>query len=258
MRKQHLLFILLALLTTVYSCKKDDKDDATTTNGTANNDTQNYNDYVTGDLTATYVFIDTTYPNTSSIKSYQTVEASFIKTVKENALTLADTVYINGYPTKRLTAKYHSLTTTNLSRLNILDSCIWTVVDTTSHNAIPNFTYSFTAPMPTVLGKLPDTVTKLEGFKLDLQIAGADSVVMAISGDTTNSDGYISKSFNPANNNYYFSSDDIAKIRLSSIHSLRQSFVIVAYTSTIQNFDGKYMRFTKTYTYYGGIWVNKE
>lgn len=256
MKKQSLFFALLVLLSTTYSCNKDDKD-VTTTKGSSN-ETNDNSEKITGDLSAAYTFIDTTFPNNTTIVRMQTAEARFIKSIKESVLTLADTVMINGHDLQKLSANYHSLSTNDIANLNLGDSCLWKVGDTSSHGAIPTFTYNFTAPYPSLLGKLPDTVTKLNGFKVNIQIAGADSVIMAISGDTTNSEGYISKYFNPAINNYYFAPSDITKIRTSDKISARQSFVIVAYTSTIRKYGDKYIRFLKQYAYYGGIWVKQE
>lgn len=184
--------------------------------------------------------------------------AHFVRSVQENAPIFADTVYINGLVTKKnLTDTFHYLFLADEAALSMRDSCRWEVADTT-HPEIPSFKYNFRMPYPSVLGKISDTVTRATGFNMNIKVAEADSIVIAISGDTLNNNGFIVKTVSPAVNIYGFTSDEIKSIRPSSVSGVKQQFIIQAYKTTVQEFEGRYFRFTKHSIFSGKVWVKKE
>ena len=93
-----------------------------------------------------------------------------------------------------------------------------------------------------------------------IHVAGADSLVIGINGDSSNFDGYLYKSFipNQNGNNYTFSVKDYSKIRRSDYFGAKQAIKIIAFSKAIQDIKGNYMTFMKETTFYGGIWINQK
>ena len=253
MKKQALLFLGLATLSMIYSCKKDD--DSVTNEGTIPVK-EDHSEKATGFLVSTLTINDATdllNPNSY----FEEATATFVRSIQENTPVLADTVYINSLGMLDASGNIHSLTVADNFELNTRDTCNWTVVDTT-HPEIPSFKFNYRVPYPSILGKIPDTVIRSKGINLPIQIAGADSVIMAIDGDTLNNGGFKIKTLAPPLANYTFAYEDVKSIRPSKQDGLRRRIIIQAYKTTVIPFDGIYMRFTKVYRFNASFWVKRE
>lgn len=252
MKRQHLYFLSLIAVSLIASCTKED--DGTTNQSTIIPNEDN-RERVTGMFTSRLTLNDATAlsnPNTY----FEDATVMFVRSIQDNVLIPADSVLVNELLLNKQTDNTHYLSVGDNSLLNMRDSCYWRVADT-SYKEIPAFTYNFKAPYPSILGKLPDTVTRATGFRMNIQIAEADSVVLAISGDTLNNDGFIVKTVPPSINNYGFTYEEIKSIRPSGLTGSRQQLVIQAYKTTIQQFEGRYFRFTKLFIFNAGVWVKK-
>ncbi len=255
MKKHVLFFLSLAAITTLYSCNKDD---VSKSFGSEQPKTDN-TDKVIGQFTSRYVFYDATYPSFPGFASTQEAEARFMRTRQQGVLVLADTASVNSLMMQNDPANFHTLTDQIDPNLNMKDSCIWRV-RSTSVPEIPSFDFSFRAPFPVVNAKFPDTISKTQNLTFSIHVAGADSLVIGINGDSSNFDGYLYKSFipNQNGNNYTFSVKDYSKIRRSDYFGAKQAIKIIAYSKAIQDIKGNYMTFMKETTFYGGIWINQK
>jgi|GEM_PF-2674794 len=266
MKKQHLLFLCLTVLTLAYSCKKND-DDTTTTNSGTNTSNEDNSGKVTGYLSSTYTKVDTTFPIAQPFSALEEATAIFYPSRKDTIAIAPDTVYVNGLALPIVTqgqSKYHYQTNSSEPLLNMGNNCYWQVIDTSYDKYIPDFSYNFSTPYPAILGSIPDTASKEKGLNLNIKIGGADSVSIQVYGDTSGSAragqlllGAFEKTFDPADNVYYYTPDEIKKCLTSNLIGVRVPVIINTYKTIIKEFEGRYFKFTKTYIYYGGIWIKK-
>lgn len=255
MKRQHFYFLSLIALSLTSSCTKDDD------NGDSNNQStvtpnEDNSEKVTGTFTSILALNDASAvinPNTY----FETASVKFLRSVQDNVIISADSVLVNELLLNKQTDNTHYLSVADNPLLNMRDSCYWRVADT-SYDEIPSFTYNFKSPYPSILGKVPDTVIRAKGFRMNIQIAEADSVVIGITGDTLNNEGFITKTVPPAINNYGFTYEEIKSLRPSAMIGSRQQLVIQAYKTTVQQFEGRYFRFTKLFIYTAGVWVKKD
>src|SRR5690606_33953583 len=164
MKRQHLYFLSMVAALLVSACTKEDKDGSN--NQSTIEQPEDNSEKVTGEFWSTLTG-SMDFPGMYS----ESASAYFMRSVQENILVLADTVYINHLGTIEDAAdNYHHLSPADVNTFfSMKDSCIWEVVDTT-HPEIPSFRYNFRVPYPSILGKIPDTVTRATGFNMDIKV----------------------------------------------------------------------------------------
>lgn len=253
MKKQFLFFLSIAAATVFYSCNKTENLTSNGTDGPKND----FSDDLSGQFLSRYYFFDSTYPSNPGFSEAQDAEVRFVKSRQQNTLLLADKVFVNSLEMQKDPGNFHTLNSG--SNLDMKDSCLWRV-ESTSVPEIPSFSYNFRMPFPSIKASVPDTIVKKDGITLQIQVAGADSLVIGISGDSTNFEGYIYKSFLPQQGSFNctFTAKEIGKIRRSEYVGASQAVVVVAYKRAITTVQNKHMSFTKISSHLAGVWVKQK
>lgn len=172
--------------------------------------------------------------------------AFFSSTPGDTVLVLADSVYLNGYPTEEDSLYYFSMVPGGTGQmLQMNNSATWQVWGT---NGVPSFTYNFTSPYPTLPldPALPDTIDHNAGFTMPLPTS-ADSVTITVAGNA----GQALKHLSGSATTVSFSASELAGIGVAQEGLIQ----IDAGKYTTQTFSGKDYLFIKTAQKIKIVWL---
>jgi len=210
-------------------------------------------DKISGYFYSSYVVYEPSYPFPIA-GAEENQQTAAVDLLYSERVPIADAVLINS-KVMPLNSFYpvHILNSLDDPMLDMRDSCVWQVIDTTNSER-PSIRYSDKVPFPSILGKLPDTVSR-QGFKLNIKASGADSVFVSINGDTANHADYINRTFLAVNDNYFFTADDLKTI-ISSDRTLgkKKLRIIISKGSIVQLGSRRYY-FERSYIVHKRVWL---
>ena len=168
----------------------------------------------------------------------ETAVAAFYNGTNTSTFLDGGTVKVNSNElTKNENNSYVYSSTTKLD-LDFDGGSNWSV---TGAGNVPAISYNHTNTFPNYTGTLPTTITKSEGFSLDLtgKVTGADSVyVFVASGDKS-----FIKHLGPNPGNVTISATDIADLALSTTGFVE----VIPFNYRIETISGKQIAFVKEY-----------